>query len=63
MENHVTRAGSGGNDRESILLLGNYDLYYGYALMRQTGCKHAGQLVGISCAHAQRVDTADASRR
>src|SRR6266849_8110160 len=53
LENHVTRVGSGGNDGKNILLLGNHDIDYRHALMRQAGFKDVGQLVRTSCARAE----------
>src|SRR6266853_6990413 len=42
LENHVTRAGSGGNDGENILLPGNHDIDHRHTLMRQAGFKNIG---------------------
>src|SRR5438128_1652296 len=54
LKNHVTRAGAGGHDGEYILLSCNHDLDHRDSLMREAGCKHGGQFVGLCCAHSKR---------
>src|SRR5258707_14073110 len=53
LENHVTRAGSGGNDGENILLPGNHDIDYRHTIMRQAGLKDSVQLIGTIRANAE----------